>query len=160
MEMSHISETEKSPQTISFPCPLLFFLSVSSLKSMKQLPLTLVEADTETPEAYVIAVTQYNAGGDNASLIFLQRSKWGMLTAHPVLQMAPIQHRYWSTVLCRHIHCKHRPCGGWPWKNIPEGNYTGAAKSVLASLSWLCCLINPSNFLTWNPNPHQASLCL
>lgn len=159
MEMSHISEMEKTPQTILFPCPFPFFLSVWSLKSMKQLPLILVKADTETPEVYVIAVTQYNAGGD-ISLILLHRPKWGMLTAHPVLQLAPIQHRYWSTALCRHTHCKHRCRGGWPWKSIPEGNYTGAAKLVLASLLWLWCLINPSNFLTWNPNPHQISLCL
>lgn len=46
---------------------------------MKQLLLTLVKADSETPEAYVIAVTQYNTGGD-VSLIFLHRSKWPMLT--------------------------------------------------------------------------------
>jgi len=115
---------------------------------MKQLPLTSVEADTETPEACVTAVTQYNVGGDNVSLAFLHRLKCGMLTALPVLQLAAIQHRYWCTALCRHTHCKHRRCGEWPWKRILESNHTGAAKSVLASLSWLCCLKNSSNFLT------------
>lgn len=127
MEMSHISEKEKKRQTISFPCPLLFLLSVWSV---------LTEINETTPPwrcwklilKYQTHKLQWwlSAVGGCDSLLFPQSSKWTMLTAHPVLDGAPMQHRYWSTTLCGH--------GGWPWKTIHEGYYKEAAKSVFTVL--------------------------
>lgn len=161
MEMSYINETEKTPQTISFPCSLSlsfffpfpfdpwnqwnnsFWLWWELILKQQQQQHMLLQWLRITLE---VTMPHWCSCTDQRGI---------MLTAHPASPLAPAQHRYWSTAMHR-----HRCCSKWPGKNIPEGNCTGAAKLLLASLSWLCCLVNPSNFFTWKPDPHQISLCL
>lgn len=59
MEMSHISEKEKNDRRSHSLAPSFFFflLDPCLLKSMKQLPLALLKADTEIPDRQATVVT-------------------------------------------------------------------------------------------------------
>lgn len=89
--------------------------------------MILVGADTEAAAGDVTAVLR-------TALEVTITTNWGLctdqrgavLTAHPASPLASAQHR--------HSPCKHRCCSEWPGKNIPAGNYTGAAKLLLGSL--------------------------